>query len=785
MVDDMQKMLLDAYAEESVELVGRISAHVVAMEHADEAEFKTHLTGLRRDLHTLKGASSAVGLDDAAVVCHRMEDALAPVTGPADLRPPVLHGLIAGQHYLERVSDGEHDMDAAETLSALDHASGTDEAPKADAAADLDEAPASPAAVSEPLPTPPAAPDEPRPTPPAPELVEVGFPAIGRTTLPLPVAKATSREEETATPRRTDETMRVPSSRVDSLRAAVGDLIVAHLQDPENVTMLADVFERLGDLQAEWSPLRGALRASTRYMPRREAARMERRVIEFGAALQEEQSRVFGLLGRVRQQARLIGQVSDELDVGLRRLSMTPVQPWLTTFGAAVRDAARATGRKVRLAVAASDIEVGRAVMEQLREPLLHLLRNAVAHGIEPPEERLLAGKGEVGTINCSASRIGMEVEIVVQDDGAGIDREAVGRKAVTMGLVKPGTVLDDDKVLDLICGAGLSTTASVGGVAGRGVGMDVVLSSIDAIGGRLAMRTESGLGTRFEIRVPTTLAAALGVVIRVGRFELGIPARAVERVLAIGEEEVSTLGRADVLMIDGSPVALHALSSLISADAPQPDYAGGKRQVVVLRHGRERLAITVDDIIGDTRMVVRPLGAQFAGIGRFAGCALRPDGSVLPVLESDELFDRARGTTGRVVAEADADEEDDPNRVRTVLVVDDSLTTRTLERNVLAGAGYRVVVASDGVEGLDMLQAEDGVDLIVSDIDMPNMDGYEMCRQVRAGPYSDVPILVVTSRGSLSEKQKGLDAGADGYVIKGEFEQGRFLNHVRRLLDP
>ena len=470
--------------------------------------------------------------------------------------------------------------------------------------------------------------------------------------------------------------------------------------------------------------------------------------------------------------------VDAELEEGIRELRLMPLQPFLEESARVVRETARACGKEVRLEVRAGGAEVDRVVLTRLREALLHLVRNAVVHGLETPGARRAAGKPEVGTLTLEAYSEGARAFVRVADDGAGVDVARVARRARELGWSGDPMTLDADGLLALLSRPGFSTRDEVDTLSGRGIGLDVVAEALRDLEGSLRLEFTPGRGTAFLMEVPVSTSTHRGLVVRVGEDCYGLLLHHVERVLRVGAADVMSLGGHATLRVGEESVSIVALSALLDGNGHEEGAA--RRTGVVVRHGRQRLVLLVDDVPGEERLVIKPLNAAFAGAPLVLGGALRPDGSVLPVLQVPALFARAEGGMGQGSARESliAPTESPPCAV---LVVDDSPTLRMLLHNVLRAAGFPVVVAHDGLAAVEAWNRQ-SFGLVVTDLEMPLMDGLDLCRVVRRSERPRTPVVLVTSRSGPEERRRAREAGIDAYVVKGEFEQASFLGLVRKL---
>ncbi len=455
------------------------------------------------------------------------------------------------------------------------------------------------------------------------------------------------------------------------------------------------------------------------------------------------------------------------------RTRMVPVATITDQLQRAVRDIARAQGKDVRWQVEGAATELDRGVLNQLSDSLLHLVRNAVDHGIEAPADR--GDKPPQATLRLHAWQLGSDVIIAVTDDGRGIDIHRVRERAARLGLDTADA--SETELLQLIFHPGLSTTTFVTDVSGRGVGLDVVKSSVEAARGRVEVLSEVGVGTEFRIVVPITLAVLRCLVVESGGQRFALPFHRV--VLSQAHEssrEIQAEGRT-VVWVGNEPVTVSTLSDTLGIGQPEKSVG----PIVVLSDSARHHAFQVDRLVGQRDVVLKGLSRLLPPLPAVAGAGIEPDGSIFVVLDPPGLIQRARQTTRTVAPAVRVDHSTGP--LRRILVVDDALTVRELQRSILERAGFDVRVATDGMHALSML-AEEPADLILTDVEMPLMDGFALTVAIRANPaLTNIPVLILSSLSSPEDRQRGLDVGADGYIIKNSFDEASLLAAVNRLL--
>jgi two-component system chemotaxis sensor kinase CheA len=472
-----------------------------------------------------------------------------------------------------------------------------------------------------------------------------------------------------------------------------------------------------------------------------------------------------------------LSRTLNDLQERTMRTRMVPVATMTDQLHRAVRDLARTLGKEVVWEVRGGETELDRGVLRQLSDSLLHLVRNAVDHGVETAEERVAAGKPPQARIVLHAMQLGSEVVIAVTDDGGGIDVSRVRSQAERQGMETAG--LSDEEALQLVFRSGLSTAPFVSDVSGRGVGLDVVEASVGAARGRIEVRSVAGQGTEFRLIVPISLAVLPCLVVAAGDQHFAVPLHSVILAQADHHGDTAHAEERSAVWIGGRPVVVSSLAGALGTPASAP--AG---PVVVLESGTRRYGFQVDALVGQRDVVVKDLSRLLPRLGVVRGAGVDPDGAVLVVLDAPGLIERAwqRGAAPAVPAPTSAAGEP-TSAGGGILVVDDALTVRELQRSILERAGYRVRLASDGTEALAALIGEPA-DLVLTDVEMPRLDGFGLTVAIRSHPdLANTAVLILSSHASDEDRLRGMEAGADGYIVKSAFEERGLLTAVERLL--
>jgi two-component system chemotaxis sensor kinase CheA len=733
------------------EAEGRLDALVDELLELEKGGSDPELVAsLFREAHTIKGGAAVVGMAHVAHVAHALEDLLEEVRRDrrgvdAALIDAVLSGVDAIRTLIPLAVAGEdHEQVAFEAeqrlrLALAGPAAGGDGAPP----------PVAPAAVASTSAEPSTA------------SPDVAGKAEGAAETAAPAPSSPSSFAQ-AYPE--SEPGRGGTAASDALAHAASDDVAPHSEthaelhaEPSRAAateMLQVPVHRIDDLVR----LIGEASAAT---------------LRLGSALLERLERDPSTLTEYRDLVRSLNQLQEQA----LRARMIPVMSLAPRLRRAVRDLAHESGKQVRFETRGEDAEIDRGVLERLADPLLHLVRNAVDHGIETPDERRLHGKPIEGTVRLHAMQLGSEVIIAVSDDGRGID---VARVRDTAGRTDSAALeMDDEAALYLIFRSGLSTATRITGVSGRGVGLDVVRASLNAVRGRVEVRSDPGLGTEFRIAVPITMATLRCLVINSAGQAYAIPLHSVRAVLP--PQPSASVGGRPATMVDGRPVPISSLATVLGTGN------GAEGPAVVVAGLTRSHAFRVDDLVDQRDVVVKGLGELIPRLPAVAGAGVQPDGGILLVLEAAGLIERARrmdsGDRSLEAAEGTVPEAVTARRAPSILVVDDALTVRELQRSIFENAGYRVKVATNGEEALTEI-SDERPDLVLTDVQMPRMDGFQLTEAIRGQPaLASLPVIILTSRGSDEDRRRGLECGADGYIVKSGFDQSALLSAVERLL--
>jgi len=577
------------------------------------------------------------------------------------------------------------------------------------------------------------------------------------------------REPAPAAPFQPVETVRVSAGQLDRLLRSAGQLLEEGLRQDWVTRQLAQLHRRIAELESAWDRARQA--------PADHLAQ-HLHLVGQQVRLLSGQARAARLAQQ--QSAHALRQLGEQLREEVRQARLVPAEGVYEGFRKMVRDLAQGEGKEVEFQATGLEVEADRLVLQALKDPLMHLLRNAVTHGIEPPRERAAQGKNPRGRVALRLQAQGNRLRVAIEDDGRGIDLQRVAEVAVQRGVLSAAEAetRPPQELLRLVLRPGFSTSRAITELAGRGMGLSVVHEAVTRLQGEVDLKQRDGTGTLVTLSVPLSISTHCLLLLTCRGQDFGIPARAVERLCRIAAQEVETVEGRPVFHLGEQVIPLVSLAQLLGLDGSAAP-AGNRLSVVVLRSEERRVALVVDAFLSVRDGLLQEVEAP--PTARVAGGLLLEDSSVCLVLNPLELIDAARNADrapGLGLAQPTPEAEP-----AAILVVDDSITTRTLEKSLLEAHGYRVRVAVDGVEALELLRAG-AVDLVVADIQMPRMDGFALLEEMKKDPrLAQIPVLLVTSLERREDQERGLALGAGAYILKRKFDQRELLDTIEQML--
>jgi two-component system, chemotaxis family, sensor kinase CheA len=776
-MDEFQEILQD-FLVESFELVDKLDEDLVELEN-NPTDLDL-LNGIFRVAHTVKGASSFLNFDILTHLTHHMEDVLnkarhGELVLTPDIMDVVLESIDLMKALLETIRDTSEDagIDVSACVAKLDKVSGGDGVVETPVSDELPVAQEPEEVVEESADEPDydnmddseiedeierllqqrqaedrakreakiAAGESVLAAPPEPDEEEKASseeakpePTPAPTPTPAPVEEEVSLNDEgpkaaapaKRAPATVEQTIRVDVKRLDHLMNLIGELVLAK--------------NRLMKINEEV----------------------------------EERYEGEEFLEELNQVVSIVSLVTTDLQIAVMKTRMLPIGKVFNKFPRMIRDLSRELNKKIDLALAGEDTELDKSIVEEIGDPLVHIIRNSCDHGVETPADRLAKGKDETGTIGLKAYNEGNQIVIQIDDDGKGLDAEMLKKKSLEKGLIsqKEADSMSDKEAFTLIFKPGFSTAAAVTSVSGRGVGMDVVKTNIEKLNGIIDIDSEIGVGTSMKLKIPLTLAIIQALLVGVQEEYYAIPLASVLETVRISRDEIYTVEGRSVMRLRDDVLSLVHIGDIFEVerilDASEHAY------VVVLGLGTSKLGLIVDTLVGQEEIVIKSLGDYLKGIDGIAGATIRGDGGVTLIVDVVALMQMAKDVKATSMIEASAEgasaaAEKTKASDYTVMIVDDSKTDRTIMRKALEPMGVTLVEAADGQEALNILKSgEHNFDAMLVDIEMPRMDGYSLASEIKKyNKYKNLPLIAVTSRTGKSDRMRGVESGMVEYITK------------------
>ena len=732
--EEFLKRLLSTFRIEAPEHLNVIASGLVEIEKGGPEKWDEIIETIYRESHSLKGAARSVNLGDIVAVCQAMESLFFALKRKEVLPSPhmldLLHESIA---VTGRLVGGEQ-LPASEKpglralIRRLEGAAGKSRNGETQKRRNGDIGPAPPSSG-----------------PPVEESpLQAGRP--GRHAPPNP------------------DTVRIPVARLDALLLKTEELLSVKLAAAERADDLKELKKRF-DLWKKGRPKSDPLVGSL-------------------------DPPLTSLVRAADSDRRTCGAMVDQLLDDMKKTLMLPFSSVLQGFPGLARNLSRDAGKEAELTIGGGDIEIDRRVLEEIKDPLLHLVRNCIDHGIELPEERQRNEKPARGNIAIVVSSRDDKIEIAVSDDGAGIDASRVrsaGKKSGLLSQEEADRLSEHDALL-LVFRSGVTTSSIITDISGRGLGLAIVREKVEKLNGTVEIDSSPGAGATIRMIVPLTLATFRGVLVRVDEQVFILPSTNVQRVMRVRKEEIRTVENRESLAFEGEAVSLVRLKDVLGAHpvrlkSPAVDSRSPSSdpyvQVAILGLAEKRMAFLADEILHEQEVLVKPLGRQLSRVRNISGATILGSGKIAPILNvSDLMKSAAKGSPAatRPIVEG-------PEKKLSILVAEDSITSRTLLKTILESAGYDVRTAVDGLQAFAALESG-SFDLVVSDVDMPGMNGFALTAKIRADKrLSELPVVLVTALESREDKERGIDAGANAYIVKSSFDQSTLLEVVKRLI--
>lgn len=764
MIEDEE--LRNLYKVASADHIQKIEAGLLHLEKNPLDQAK--LEQLLREMHSLKGDSRMLGVKDAETLTHQMEEIMGAVKRTERvLTPQIFERLYQGLDAIRKIAT-EAVTGQSSGISVFHVLAQLMGADSDEALAESKEAVAHLQDVASAQP-----------------LMEQPF---SHEAVPVRETAEPSADVLSQVSDYQIDTIRVESQKLDKLLTQASELVVTKGQLGDRVGEI----DQLISLWEEWSRETFVSRLTFDELERRWQTPELQPLQNFYNLLETRLEQLGTMLNRLRnttfEDNAKLETVANELESGIHSLRLLPFSTIFNLFPRTVRDLAKQQGKEVNLVLEGGDNTVDKRILEEMKDPLLHLLRNAIDHGIETPIERQNVGKSPIATIRLRGYQVGSTVSIEVIDDGRGLDVEAIKRSALRRG-VRTAQELEEMSMAEiqaLIFAPGFSTRTAVTEISGRGVGLDVVRANVERLKGNIQVEFTPNRGCLFRITLNSSLATTDALIVQVSQHPYAIPVGFVEAMQLVSSQEIFATDGNQTLPFQGESVTVTWLADLLGLPVKVPTSTKALHSTsktipcIILHIGSERLALLVDTILEQQDIVLKPQSQLLKRIRNISGATILGTGEVCMVLNPPDLFKSAKRTLVSVTVKELAEQAQVKQKI---LLVEDSIPIRTQMTRILESAGYDVTAAVDGEDGFNKLRAG-SFKAVVSDVQMPHLDGLGLTAKIRQfQEYQDLPVILVTTLASEEDKRHGKQAGANAYITKGDFEQGVLLDTLRRLI--
>jgi len=789
--DDFLKELLSMFKVEAEEHLKTISSGLVDLEKARGKDRLYILEEVYREAHSLKGAARAVNLIKVEQLCQSLESIFAL------LKSGKLEGTKEDfDVMLDAVDIVSEAVDSPDTTNISDIQKSLRRIEKAWSDADAKKSGAS-AGVK---------PKKARSTQKkkaAGAVSKTKKAAVAPEQHPAESEKAPKhggekQPEKTAAPKRQakqnyeikpvfSETIRIPTSRLDSILLQIEEMVSAKLVTGQVTEDLSEMLVNLDIWRKEWEKVYANVKESgIKKSPDTAGLGADQEFFNWNFhQLKDVDDKLTFIYKMAEDNYRQLSVMIDNLLEDMKTLMMLPFSTLLKMIPKVVRDIARDQDKEVELVMRGSTTEVDRRILEEIKDPLVHLLRNCIDHGVERPDVREKAGKPRQGTVTITISQIeGNKIEILVQDDGGGIDPEKVRRAAVQKKIISPQAAksLSDDQSIALVFESDLSTSPIITDISGRGLGLAIVREKVENLGGMIYLDTETGQGTTFRIVIPVTLATFRGTLIQTGGRSFVIPTAHVERAMRIPLADIKTVENRQIVTVDSQVISLVHLSDILGMrNQKEAKEHSESLQFVIVRSSSKLIAVGVDEVINEQEFLVKGLGKHIQRVLNISGATILGSGKVVPIINVQDIVKTAERVSYAPVQEVSMEKKQDERK--SILIAEDSITSRTLIKNILESAGYDVKATVDGADAFSALRGG-SYDLVVSDVEMPRMNGFELVTNIRKNKSTAaLPVILVTGLETKEDRERGIEVGANAYIVKRSFDQSNLLEVIGKLI--
>ena len=597
----------------------------------------------------------------------------------------------------------------------------------------------------------------------------------------IPNIKKGHKPNDGASAIQSKSTVRVASEKLDRLMEEAGELLIMKLKAQQRVIHVQSIINECNLTNQSFKKNKRVIRHQAKLQNDKTSEVTEKRILtEFEKKISNLSDRLDSFYKTLSNDSHQLSLIIEKLQDDIRKTRLLPFHTIMSAFPKMVRDISVNENKKIKFEFSGGDIELDKFILEEIKSPLMHMLRNSIDHGIEPTEDRIKFGKTEEGNIKILLSQRGNNAIIEIIDDGSGINIEQLKSSAVKKGLYteKEMQQMKERQILNIIFQPGFSTSKIITDISGRGIGMDVVKATIERLNGTIDIETSKNTGTRFILTIPLTLSITHAIKFFVNNEIYYIPINMIERIIIVDEKNLSTIERGLAIHYNGSIIPYVRMQQIL--EIPVSESKESERFAIILKTGNTMAAFAIDKFLGEEDITIKGLGNYMKRVRNISGITIMSDGNIAPILNVPDMINaiqlRGIASTKRKI------ESPDVEKHLSILVIDDSIMTRTLEKNILESYGYDVVTAIDGQDAILKLH-EKNFDVIVSDVQMPNMDGLELTEKIKQdNRYSKIPVILVTAMESDEDKKRGMQVGADAYIVKSSFDQSNLLTTIKRL---
>lgn len=789
--EEFLKKLISIFKVESKDRIEKISEDLLALEKSSSlADKKSMIESIFREIHSLKGAARSVNFQKAEFVCKGLEDVFSiwknTNQSPSAEQLDILHRIndalmkVIEMPELPLPSQLEEDVKLiVQGCNVLNADSGNNNKLKHEVK------------IIEPI--------EKQTKPDKPKLENSNqteklekieaFRSVENSDLyEKPETKFNVSASSESGTQKIDTNIKIASSKLDTVLVQSEEMLTTRISISQRMSELTNLRNEIYEGKKEWEKLDKVI--TEKIVSKQHSMSDQKNIFElikFGEDhFRNTLKKMDGIITKIEHDFHQFSTGVNNLLEDTKKLLMLPFSTLLTGFPKTIRDVSRKLYKDVNFVTEGGDVEIDKRILDEMKDIFIHLIRNAIDHGIERPEERKKLNKPEQGTIKLTIKQLaGNEIMIEFTDDGGGVNLEAIKKAAIKQGVIslEDSEKMSKDEAMELIFHSGLSATPILTDLSGRGLGMAIIREKIEKISGKITISSQSGVGTSIKIHLPLTIATFKGMLIRVAGQLFVIPTANLESVLRIKVEDIKTVENVEVISYLGSTTSLVRLEDMLEmrdktarkADEISETY----RPVIIITSSEKRVGFMVDEILGEQEILVKNFSKPLVRIKNIAATAILGTGKPVLILNCTDLLQTAH--TIHLNAARKTDGQKSAKNIR-LLLVEDSITTRMLLKNILELGGYQVTTAVDGLEAWNILQ-RDNFSAVVSDVDMPKMNGFELTQKIRKeNKFENIPVILVTARESDQDRERGIDVGANAYILKSTFDSTALLQSVKHL---